>query len=52
MSAADEAADRELFCRLKVLLIKVGRGHQPTPKEMQALQLLHEMRKPKNAREN
>ena len=52
MSAADEAADRELIARLQVLLAKVGRGARLTPNEMQALQLLHEMRKPRNAREN
>ena len=39
-STADDAADQELLCRLKVLLIKLSRGYQPTPREMKALQML------------
>ena len=51
MSAAGEAEDRELLARLQVLLIKAERGMRLTPKEEEALRLLHEMRN-KNAREN
>ena len=49
-SAADDP-DRELIAWPQVLLLKVVRAVRLTANEMQALQLLHEMRK-KNAREN
>ena len=51
MSTADDP-DRELICRFKVLLILVGRGYEPTPKEKKALQMFYDRCKPTDAREN